>query len=465
MIRFTETWRRRPGFLHERLAAEIQDQIARGQISLGTELPSVRGLSTSAAVSKVTATQALDQLIETGWAHRRDKAPAIARTPGAQRQHIAPVDLSEPQRGRRDFRLARVAAPVEEFLDALTKAQARLPRELLGGGRLPGGHPDLRRLIAKRFTSSGLPTTPEQVIVTNGAMGAFASIVDSHPGPTVVEDPTYHVALGILTSKRRRVIGWARTPVWDTESLRGLAQRTKPAIAYLVPDFHNPSGLLSSTEERQAVGDILGALMEMKAIVIDETFFDLDLRSAQTSFREPIPHFAALHPAMANIITVGGLSKIAWAGLRIGWARVPDPQQRALIAAASDVQPPPILDQLIAIELWPELARIVRRRIKRLQAQRAVMLENLVTHGLSTALPLGGLSAWVDLGAPIAGQLRDRVASKGWYISTGSMYSTGQPFDRFIRLPFTQEPETIAELFEVMGKELAHLRFANKRMS
>jgi DNA-binding transcriptional MocR family regulator len=442
---------------------ELQDAIARGQISLGAELPTIRALTIEAEVSKVTATQALDRLIESGWALRRDRAPALARTPGATRQQIAPTDFAHPQRGTRDFQAARVAAPIEEFMGAFLKAQNRLPSELLGSGRIPGGHPELRRAIAKRFTRSGLPTKPEEVIVTNGAMGAFASIVDANPGAVLVEDPTYHVALAILAAKRRRVVGWARTKTWNRADLETLAHRTKPSVAYLVPDFHNPTGRLASSVERKQVGALLRMRTTLNVIVVDETFFDLDLRVDGDQKSEAIAHFAALNPAMSNVITIGGLSKIAWAGLRIGWARIPDPDQRAKIAAASDITPPPILDQLIALELWPELDRIIRRRCALLRTQRSTLLAQLENCGLQAEVPLGGLSAWVDLGSPIAPQLRDSLARQGWFISIGATYSSSQPFERFIRLPFTQEPETIVRLFKVLGPELAHLRFTSRR--
>jgi DNA-binding transcriptional MocR family regulator len=459
----SENWRGRRGLLHQRLATELQDAIAKGQISLGSELPTVRALTIAASVSKVTAAQALDQLIESGWAQRRDRAPALARTPGAARQQLAPVNMNDAKRGTRDFQAARVAAPVEEYLEALSRAQERLAPELLGAGRISGGHPELRRMIAKRFTDSGLPTTADEVIVTNGAMGAFASIIDAHPGPVLVEDPTYHVALGILAAKRRRTIGWARTPTWDATNLSTLAQRTKPSVAYLVPDFHNPSGALASSDERIGVGAVLHPLPTLKAVIIDETFFDLDLREPGENQAAPIQHFAALHPNARNIITISGLSKIAWAGLRIGWARVPDPQQRAQVGALADITPPPILDQLIAIELWPELDRIIRDRLVRLRVQRASLLDHFEMHALSATIPAGGLSAWVDLGAPVAVQLRDRLERKGWFISTGATYSSAQPYEQFIRLPFTHESETIAQLFSALGPDLAQLRFAANR--
>ena len=52
---------------------------------------------------------------------------------------------------------------------------AELPRYLGGHGYAPSGLPELRAAIARWFTGRGLPTDPEQVVVTAG-VGLPASV-------------------------------------------------------------------------------------------------------------------------------------------------------------------------------------------------------------------------------------------------------------------------------------------------
>lgn len=63
--------------------------------------------------------------------------------------------------------VVREPAP-PEVSAALAAALADLPRLLPGHGYSPHGLPELRARIAGRFTARGLPTTPEQVLVTGG---------------------------------------------------------------------------------------------------------------------------------------------------------------------------------------------------------------------------------------------------------------------------------------------------------
>ena len=57
--------------------------------------------------------------------------------------------------------------------DAVPAAAAALPRYAETEGYEPAGMPVLRAAIADRFTERGVPTRPEQILVTNGAMHAW----------------------------------------------------------------------------------------------------------------------------------------------------------------------------------------------------------------------------------------------------------------------------------------------------
>ncbi|KOU26800.1 hypothetical protein ADK51_13915, partial [Streptomyces sp. WM6368] len=92
-----------------------------------------------------------------------------------------------------DLAIAAMGAPEAGLADALARAAARLPALARTPGYHPFGLPDLRSAVADRFTRRGLPTRPEQILVTAGAQQAFALIVSllCRPGDRVVtENPT-----------------------------------------------------------------------------------------------------------------------------------------------------------------------------------------------------------------------------------------------------------------------------------
>ena len=52
-------------------------------------------------------------------------------------------------------------------------------------------------------------------------------------------------------------------------------------------------------------------------------------------------------------------------------------------------------------------------------------------------LPAGGLTAWVNLGAPVSSQLTLAARSEGLQIAAGPRFGTDGAFERFLRIPFS----------------------------
>ena len=64
----------------------------------------------------------------------------------------------------------------------------------------------------------------------------------------------------------------------------------------------------------------------------------------------PLP--VAAHDRHARVISIGGMSKPYWGGLRIGWIRATEPIVQRLTAVRVGVDMSgPVLDQLVAVEL------------------------------------------------------------------------------------------------------------------
>jgi DNA-binding transcriptional MocR family regulator len=81
---------------------------------------------------------------------------------------------------------------------------------------------------------------------------------------------------------------------------------------YLIPTFHNPTGNTLSDLQRR----LLVELAQQINIPLIE-----DLTLAHNALeREPPPPLAS-YAQEGAVITIGSLSKIFWAGLRVGWIR------------------------------------------------------------------------------------------------------------------------------------------------
>ena len=149
------------------LAGRVRLLVADGRVPLGTRLPAERDLATALALSRATVTAAYARLREDGWATARQGAGTFAALPaGPHRGAWVPGPVDD---GTIDMAHAAPSAP-SSVPAAFATALTELPRYLPQHGYHPAGLPDLRARIAERYTARGLPTTPEEVLVTAGAL-------------------------------------------------------------------------------------------------------------------------------------------------------------------------------------------------------------------------------------------------------------------------------------------------------
>src|SRR3712207_1380039 len=97
-------------------------------------------------------------------------------------------------------------------------------------------------------------------------------------------------------------------------------------------------------------------------LVVDESFVDLPLDG------DPVPPPVAVFDRHARVVSIGGMSKAYWGGLRIGWVRASAPLVQRLAALRVGVDmASPVLEQLVAVHLLADAESIVAAR----RAQRS----------------------------------------------------------------------------------------------
>lgn len=194
-----------------------------------------------------------------------------------------------------------------------------LPPYLAQTGYDQQGLPVLREAIARRYSERGLPTRPDEVMVVNGALSAFALILRLFTGPgdrVVIDAPTYPMAISAIQGASCRPVGVALPQQgWDCDGLAATIAQTAPRLAWLMPDFHNPTGRCMDALTRQRVADI--AARTRTTLVIDETMADLWYNAP------PPPPLASFNPDAA-VLTIGSAGKSFW-----GTTYRLDPRQRA----------------------------------------------------------------------------------------------------------------------------------------
>ncbi len=427
--------------LAEALVDRVRLLVLDGRLPLHTRVPAERELAGALDVSRTTVATAYEGLRAAEVLRSRRGAGSWTTLPPRLRGTAVPMS---PHGDRALFDLAHAALPAPA--GPVRAAVAAAPPDRAaprGGPRYPQrGLPVLPAALAARLTPRGLPTTPDQVLVTAGAQHAIGLALHTVTGPgdrVLVEHPTYPNALDAIRIRGARPVpvpmgpGPHGTGSWDLDLLTASVRDAAPRLAYLVPDFQNPTGGVLDDADRERVVEL--ARRTGTTVVVDETLSELALH------RDP-PRPLAAHRGGDSplVLTVGSASKILWSGLRIGWIRTSAPMVRRLAAtrAATDLGGA-VLEQLVAARLLAEIEAIAATRRAELAAAQEHLIGRLAARlpAWRPSRPDGGLSLWVDLGEPVSSRLVGAARRHDVLLAAGPRFGLDGAFERYLRVPYT----------------------------
>ncbi|MGF1431776.1 PLP-dependent aminotransferase family protein, partial [Kitasatospora sp. LaBMicrA B282] len=453
---------RRPAY--RELAAQVRRLVGDGRLPVGTRLPAERELAAALALSRTTIATAYEALRGEGYLHSRRGSGSWTALPAGS---APPADglfpLPPDDYGRViDLGAASPAAPQPLLAEAAARAVEQLPAYAQGHGHYPTGVPALREAVAHRFTERGLPTSPDQILITTGAMSALDLVRRSlvRRGDRVaVESPSYpHLLRALREADARlvpvpqhRVDGPEQLPRWDLAEWRRVLHGAAPRLAYLIPDFHNPTGALIDEEQRREL--LAAARAAGTPVLVDETMAELAWGGA------PLPRPMAALDRTAQVVTVGSAGKLIWGGLRVGWIRAAPALVRQLAADRihTDVGTP-VLEQLICAALLGErFAEVREARLGALRESAAALVPALRERlpQWRFAVPAGGMTLWIDT-AGLSGAALSRAGERvGLRIAEGARFGADGAFEAFVRLPLTVPAAAAAETAERLAAAVA----------
>ncbi len=453
------------GPLYRLLADALKRAIDRGEIPLGTVLPPERSLARSLSVSRATVVSAYDRLKGERWLDSRQGSGTWVRAPDAtegpttvdaistarlflsdsgQEQKSGPGESPVGDQDVLDLSVAAVTATptVNRVLASLTLEEIQSLTD--HHGYLPQGLRALRQQIADRFTSAGLPTGHDHVVITTGAHQAISLIGRQtlQPGDTVlVESPTFPGALDVFRRFGARMVPW---PMDEdgvrTDVLEDLLIRTQPKLMYLSPHFHNPTGAIVPLERRREIARLAG---EHDVVVLeDQAMGDVNIDAV-----DPPPSIASFDPTV-NVHTIGSTAKLFWAGLRVGWVRSPDDWAVRMLATKTVADlGTPLVSQLLALKLLRVREQVLRERQTELRSSRDLVCSLLNEH-LPTwewRRPAGGLSIWARLPQGNADELAEVAMRNGVAIVPGPSLSVDEGNRRSVRIVFARPEPVLVE--------------------
>jgi len=314
------------------------------------------------------------------------------------------------------------------------------------------GYQPLLDAIVGLLGERGIRAGIEQLLITTGSQQGIdlAGRVLVSPGEVVlVELPSFTGAIAAFKNVQADVVGVRQEHdgidlddldrVWQRETNAGKTVK----LLYLVPNFQNPTGVLTSLEKRRAI--VAWAEQRDVLIVEDDPYGSLYFEDVATS--------AETRPLRADdpsgrVIYLSTFSKTLAPGLRVGWMVAPAALIERFDTAKQGADlTSGMLDQRLVYEAVRRgvVHRLAPRLRARYQEKRTVMetaLRKALGDRLTWTEPKGGFFLWATLPEGYRDvALLDQCLSRGLIFVIGSaFYVDGRGHDK-IRLSFSA-PDT-----------------------
>jgi len=450
--------------LYRELAMKLQALIEEGALPPTSLLPPERALAEALVVSRTTVSAAYEALRNRRLVESRRGSGTRVR---ARDPHHDVVDLTrsfpwpnllasppaeqQPSAGQvLGLRSTDVAASpaLIDILASMTRRDWELATA--ADGYAPAGLPELRGAIARDLTDRNLPTSPDQLVITTGAQQAYQIVVATFVKPgagVVVEDPTYAGALAIFESAGAQMLPVALDDQGiEVNQARRAMATNQPALIYVIPTYHNPTGLVTSAQRRH---DLIRLADEYDIPILESlALHDIHLTDAAAP-----PPLAATN--RRSVISIGSFSSLFWAGLRIGWVRAPKRLLGDLKRLKANLDlGTPLIDQSIAARLMTNIDAVKAERCAEIRRRYLHLKERLGESipDWSWSDPAGGASLWVQLPSGSATQFAQVASRHGVAILPGPVFSPSGTCDDRIRLPFVLDEETLSVGVERLGR-------------
>ena len=464
--------------LYRQIQRFIQKQIQSGGLPAGTRLPSSRDLSSSLGVSRITVINAYAELEAEGLVYSRTGSGTyvafhLSAIPDAIPDRVSPGDWPLWQQellsrtwlpAQRELTglvtslthpdLISFASglgaselyPADDFRKTMQRVLRRDSREAYGYGDR-AGYPPLRSTIALILSNQGIPTSPDEVLITSGSQQAISLVgrLLTRPGDVVlVESPTYIGAIDLFRFLDVRLLGVSmdENGMVIDEVERALAS-ARPRLIYTIPNFNNPTGIcLSGVRRRQLI-----ALAERYNVPIleDDCFGDLRYEGRAQ------PALKALDPGGCVLYT-NTFSKMLMPGLRVGYLVASGPVYDRLLACkqatdlATSHPTQRVLESYVSVGRYRNHLRRACRIYRRRRDAMVSALKLYMPAGVKWRLPQGGLYIWLQLPDELsANELYPIAGEEGVTFAPGSIFYPCERVQPFLRLNFAVHPPEIIE--------------------
>ncbi|HIP13549.1 MAG TPA: PLP-dependent aminotransferase family protein [Arcobacter sp.] len=290
----------------------------------------------------------------------------------------------------------------------------------------------LKEKISQIYNNDGFETSKENIMITSGSQQALDIISRYNNNKSItIEAPSYLGAMNVfaLNNMSQDSItlkeGGCDTFMFNTSF-------KKSKLAYLIPDFQNPTGYTYSEEKRKEVANIVkqydGILIE------DAPYSEIYFEKKYDSISKNIPN---------NSYHLGSFSKTLSPALRVGWIRASKELLEPLVAykEAMDLHTNGLAQSILSDYLknntnFISHKNLIRKVYKKNMQIFAGFLDEILPEFKYTK-PKGGMFIYGKFEDINSSELVNKCMEKGVVFVPGAEFYNNENVNSEIRFNFT----------------------------
>ena len=315
----------------------IKEVIENGMLPHGSKLPSTREMTSMINVSRNTIIKVYELLEDNGLVYTEKGKGTFVSKVNINKNSDWNIDwlnkinnyaktaeeldiMKHEQLYKKGMISFKSIAPDESLFDMEELKRAFLNRITLEGEKILNygyakGYKPLIDFLMNYMKEKGVNTKGKSILITNGFTEGFDILLSSltNRGDKILcENPTHNTSIKLMKLHELDIIGVRiNEDGIDLEDLDEKLKDNKVKLAYIIPSYHNPTGMVMSFEKREK----LYSALKSHEVPIIEDGFNEELQHLGAH----IAPIAAISGEENSVIYIGSLSKILFPGMRIGW--------------------------------------------------------------------------------------------------------------------------------------------------
>ena len=444
-------------FLYEKIIDNVSSQISKGILKPGEQLPSVRSLSDELGVSISTILQSYISLENLGLVEAKPQSGYYVRLKSTKvlpEPEILNIETAIRSYGSEELidnvhELSKVpniislgaGIPNQDILPVkqLNRIVSSISKGLETGCityEFPPGNYKLRREIAKRSYEAGYNISPDEIIITSGAIEALTLSLRAitKPGDTIItESPTYYLILQLIKSLGLKTLEIPTHPRdgIDINSLKEVTTSHNIAACIFYPTINNPLGSIIPEENRKKIYKVLAA---KNIPLIEGNVY------GELCFNKIRPKPIKAYDDKGLVLYFSSFSKTVAPGFRTGWISPGRyfekiKKLKFLTSIATSSLPQIALSEFVRTGGYERHLKYLRKVYSSRISCLSDYISEFFPDGTKIARPQGGFYLWIELPKSVNSiKLQREALKENISIAPGPLFSTRENFLNYIRL-------------------------------